>query len=347
MDISDLGSFVDELKPGVALSRARRVTAGGADVGDRRKPCLSIVVPCFNEEAVLPETARRVLLLLRQLNEADEVSGDSAVYFVDDGSRDGTWALIDGLARSDVRVHGVKLSRNCGHQNALLAGLFHAPGDVVVTIDADLQDDPQAIPAMLAAYRDGAEVVYGVRDRRDTDTPFKRFTARGYYRLLARLGVEIVYDHADYRLMSRRAVDALGEYRERNLFLRGIIPQLGFASATVRYTRHDRFAGVTKYPLRRMLSFAVQGVTSFSAAPLRAITMFGLATSLLSFAATSWVLWERLVNDLVVPGWASTVLPIFFFGGIQLLCLGVIGEYIAKIHMETKARPRYLIERSL
>lgn len=308
---------------------------------------LSIVIPCYNEQEVLPETSRRMLTLLDDLSARGEVTEGSAIYFVDDGSRDRTWAIVEELAACDSRIHGVKLSRNRGHQNALLAGLFHAPGDVVISIDADLQDDPQAMREMLAANRNGAEVVYGVRRQRQADTRFKRVTAQGYYRLLDRLGVEIVFNHADYRLMSRRAIEALKSFGESNLFLRGIVPQLGFASATVLYDRSERFAGESKYPLRRMLAFAVHGVTSFSAAPLRAITVFGLMVSFLSFAAGMWVLWARLVNGDVVPGWASTLVPVFFLGGIQLLSLGVIGEYIAKIHIETKRRPRYTIDRHL
>lgn len=310
-------------------------------------PVLAIVVPCFNEQEVLPETARRFAELLTQMVEAGEIGADSGVWFVDDGSHDATWRTIASLAQADARMHGIKLSRNCGHQNALLAGLFHAPGDVLVSIDADLQDDPQAMRAMVAAYRDGAEVVYGVRRSREADTAFKRGTARAYYRLLGALGVEIVPDHADYRLMSRRAVEALRAFGESNLFLRGIVPRLGFRSARVEYDRAERFAGESKYPLRRMLAFALQGVTSFSAAPLRAITMMGMLVSLASFAGGAWVLWIKLVDGHALPGWASTALPIFFIGGMQLLALGVIGEYVAKIYLETKARPRFLIDRTL
>lgn len=308
---------------------------------------LSIVVPCYNEEAVLPETARRLLALLTDLRVRDEVDEGSAVYFVDDGSRDTTWQIISALAAAEPQVHGLKLSRNRGHQNALLAGLFKVPGDVVISIDADLQDDPEAMRAMLAAHRAGAEVVYGVRRRRTTDTVFKRISAEGYYRLLGGLGVEVMFNHADYRLLSRRVIDALAQYGERNLFLRGIVPHLGFDSAVVHYDRAERFAGETKYPLRKMIAFALEGVTSFSAAPLRAITLFGLSVSLLSFGGGLWTLWERLVNHEGIPGWASTLVPMFFLGGIQLLSLGVIGEYVAKIHMESKGRPRYIIDREV
>lgn len=307
---------------------------------------LGIVIPCYNEEEVLPETARRIASLLADLRQRGEITDDSGVYFVDDGSRDRTWRLIEELSLSNPAFHGIKLSRNCGHQNALLAGLFHAPGDVVITIDADLQDDPEAMRGMLSAHRDGADVVYGVRRSRDKDTLFKRSTAQAYYRLLKAFGVDIVSDHADYRLLSRRAIDALRGFGESNLFLRGIVPRLGFPSATVSYDRAERFAGESKYPLGRMLAFAVQGVTSFSAAPLRAITLIGTLVSLLSFVGVAWVLWIRLAEGDALPGWASTTLPIFFIGGMQLLALGVIGEYVAKIYMETKQRPRYLIDRT-
>ena len=308
---------------------------------------LAIVVPCYNEEAVLPETARRLLALLTDLRARDEVDEGSALYFVDDGSRDTTWQIIAALAAAEPQVHGLKLSRNRGHQNALLAGLFKVPGDAVISIDADLQDDPEAMRAMLVAHRAGAEVVYGVRRRRTTDTVFKRISAEGYYRLLGGLGVEVMFNHADYRLLSRRVIDALAQYGERNLFLRGIVPHLGFDSAVVHYDRAERFAGETKYPLRRMIAFALEGVTSFSAAPLRVITLFGLSVSLLSFAGGLWTLWERLVNHEGIPGWASTLVPMFFLGGIQLLSLGVIGEYVAKIYMESKGRPRYIIDREV
>jgi polyisoprenyl-phosphate glycosyltransferase len=308
---------------------------------------LAIIVPCYDEEAVLPETARRLLALLVDLQSCGEVEADSGLYFVDDGSSDRTWQIIEELALSEPLIHGIKLSRNCGHQNALLAGLLSVPGDVLISIDADLQDDPEAMRAMLTAHRGGADVVYGVRRKRNVDVPFKRMTAEGYYWLLGRLGVEIVFNHADYRLLSRRAIEALAGYRERNMFLRGVIPQLGFNSAVVYYDRAERLAGETKYPLKKMLAFALEGVTSFSTAPLRAITLFGLCVSVVSFAGGIWTLWERLVNHAGVPGWASTLVPLFFLGGIQLLSLGVIGEYVAKTYIESKGRPRYFIDRQI
>ncbi|WP_195797340.1 glycosyltransferase family 2 protein [Roseateles sp. DAIF2] len=305
---------------------------------------LSIVVPCYNEEAVLGETLARLGRLLEELCEAGQIAADSELVFVDDGSRDRTWALIEAASRSSPWVRGLKLSRNRGHQQAVLAGLMLARGDATISVDADLQDDLGAIPAMLKAHAGGAEIVYGVRKRRDTDTFFKRATAEGYYRLLARLGVEIVFNHADYRLLGRRAVEALREYREVNLFLRGVIPQLGFTTAQVYYDRAERFAGESKYPLSKMLGLAWQGVTSFSTMPLRLITSLGLLISLASFGITLWALWVRLFSDSSVPGWASTVVPIYLLGGIQLLCIGIIGEYLAKTYVETKRRPLFHIE---
>ena len=307
---------------------------------------LSIVVPCYNEEAVLPETIQRLTELLRYLMDKGKITSDSCVYYVDDGSRDRTWDLIETLAKTNQYVRGIKLSRNRGHQNALLAGLLTVKGEVVISVDADLQDDLSAIEEMLDYYAAGNDIVYGVRSSRKTDTFFKSFTAIAYYRLLSIMGVEIIYNHADYRLMSRRAIHALREFAEVNLFLRGIIPQLGFSYAIVYYERADRFAGESKYPLKKMLSLAWQGITSFSDVPLQVITGLGLLVSLISFSVTIWAVWIRLFTEEAIPGWASTVLPIYFLGGIQLLCLGIIGEYLAKIYTETKRRPRYIIEKT-
>ena len=307
---------------------------------------LGIVIPCYNEEEVLPETTRRLAELLQHLITSGKAVPDSRVYYVDDGSRDRTWELIESLAETHSFVRGIKLSRNRGHQNALLAGLLNADGEVIISVDADLQDDLAAIEEMLDCYAAGYEIVYGVRKSRETDTLFKSFTAKAYYHLLGGMGVEIIYNHADYRLMSRQVVEALKEYGEVNLFLRGIIPQLGFAHALVYYDRAERFAGESKYPLKKMLSFAWQGITSFSALPLRFITSLGLLVSLVSFGITVWALWVRLFSHDAIPGWASTVLPIYFIGGIQLLCLGIMGEYLAKIYAETKRRPRYIIEKT-
>lgn len=307
---------------------------------------LGIVVPCYNEEEVLPETHRRLAALLDRLQAAGAITADSGVYFVDDGSRDRTWALIEQLGAADARVHGIKLSRNRGHQIALLAGLHAAEGDVLISIDADLQDDVDVMEAMLAKHHDGADIVYGVRQSRGTDTVFKRLTAVGFYRLMALCGVDVVFNHADYRLMSRRAIEALREFGEVNLFLRGIIPLIGFRTDTAYYDRAERFAGESKYPLRKMLAFAVDGITSFSVVPLRLITLLGFVVSLLSFVMVLWVLYSRVIAGTAVPGWASSVVPIYFLGGIQLVGIGVLGEYIGKIYMESKRRPRFFIEKT-
>jgi polyisoprenyl-phosphate glycosyltransferase len=307
---------------------------------------LAIVVPCYNEDEVLPETASRLNSVLNELIAAGFIGGMS-VYFIDDGSTDRTWALIEEMAARDNRVHGIKLSRNYGHQSALLAGLFHALGDAVISIDADLQDDLAAIKDMLAAYSTGAEIVYGIRRERSSDTIFKRGTAEGYYRLLQTMGVRLVFNHADYRLLSRRVIEALRGYKETNLFLRGLIPQLGFNSATVYYNRSERFAGESKYPFSKMLGLAIEGVTSFSEVPLKLITVLGLLISLFSFGLALWALGVRIFNPSAVPGWASIVIPLYFLGGIQLLCMGVIGQYLAKVYSETKARPRFIVEKTL
>jgi len=305
---------------------------------------LSIVVPCYNEEAVLPATISQLKSLLGDLVEKNLVEPTSHVIFVDAGSRDRTWQIIQEASASSEAIHGIKLSRNRGHQNAVLAGLLDAKGDAVISVDADLQDDLGAIEKMIRAHRKGSDIVFGVRKSRDTDTFFKRFTAEGYYRLLERFGVEVVYNHADYRLMSRRTIEALRDFSEVNLFLRGIIPQLGFPSSIVYYDRAERFAGESKYPLGKMLALAWQGVTSFSTVPLRMITALGLLISLGSFGITLWALFIRLFSDMAVPGWTSTVVPIYLLGGVQLLCIGIIGEYLAKIYLETKRRPHFFIE---
>lgn len=308
---------------------------------------LSIIVPCHNEQQVLPETNRRLLELLEHLQEQQLIDEDSQVYFIDDGSRDDTWLLIERLAAGDPRVHGIKLSRNQGHQLALLAGLLTVAGDALVSIDADLQDDIAVIETMVREHLAGAEVVYGVRDSRATDTRFKRGSALLYYRIMQLMGVDLVHNHADFRLMGRRALDALKQFPEVNLFLRGIVPLIGYRSVTVKYDRVPRFAGTTKYPLRRMLSFALEGITSFTIVPLRVITLFGVLVSLASFFAILYIVYGALILKAVIPGWASTVIPIYFIGGIQLLSIGILGEYIAKIYLETKGRPRYIIEKNL
>ncbi len=324
-----------------SLSESSAVTVSTKEV----VPSVSIVVPCYNETEVLPETARRLMALLDELSAARRIAADSQIVFIDDGSRDGTWELIEELAATDPRIGGIKLSRNRGHQNALLAGLFTVEGDVLVSVDADLQDDIRVIPEMLKSYAQGAQVVYGVRKDRSSDGLFKRASAQGFYRFIRALGVDSVYNHADFRLLSRRAVEALKNFREVNLFLRGIVPLIGFKSAIVYYARSERFAGVSKYPLRKMLALALDAVTSFSIVPLRLITALGFLVFVLSCVMGAWTLWVRLFTDHAVPGWTSTLLPIYLLGGIQILCVGIIGEYLGKVYQETKARPRYIIEK--
>ena len=305
---------------------------------------LGIVVPCYNEDQVLGETIARLRALLTELHEAQKISADSAVYLVDDGSNDNTWQLIRAGAAEDSRVRGIKLSRNRGHQSALLAGLEMAEGDALISVDADLQDDLGVIGKMVDLHMAGVDIVYGVRESRKKDSIFKRATAELYYRLLSMMGVQIVFNHADYRLMSRRAIKALMAYSEVNLFLRGIVPQLGYTTAIVTYHRSERFAGESKYPLHKMIGLAVDGITSFSVVPLRLIAGMGLTISLLSLLMIVWVVLGKLFLHSVIPGWASSVVPIYLLGGIQLLSVGVIGEYVGKIYLETKRRPRYFIE---
>jgi glycosyltransferase involved in cell wall biosynthesis len=305
---------------------------------------LAVVVPCYNEQEVLPEAASRMLALFDRLIVAKKISRQSRVYFVDDGSRDRTWEIVQSLVQRGLPVVGIKLSRNRGHQNALLAGLFNAEGDIVVSIDADLQDDINAIEEMVDRYLEGCDIVYGVRKRRKTDTFLKRFTAESFYTLIAFLGAQTVFNHADYRLLSRRAIEALKDYREVNLFVRGIVPLIGYRSAVVQYDRDARFAGQSKYPLRKMIGLALDAVTSFSVVPLRFISLLGFVVFLFACVMSGYVFWIRLFTNIAVPGWASTTLPVYFLGGVQILCLGVIGEYLGKLYGEVKARPRFLIE---
>jgi glycosyltransferase involved in cell wall biosynthesis len=308
---------------------------------------LGIVVPCYNEDQVLSETITRLRVLLTELYEANKISADSAVYLVDDGSGDGTWELIRLGAAEDPRIRGIKLSRNRGHQSALLAGLETAEGDALISIDADLQDDLGVIEKMIDLHIAGVDIVYGVRESRQADGIFKRVTAEFYYRILGRLGVQIVFNHADYRLMSRRAITALMAYSEVNLFLRGIVPQLGYTTAVVAYDRKERLAGESKYSLSKMIGLAVNGITSFSVVPLRLIAGLGLLISLFSMLMIIWVILGKILLHSVIPGWASSVVPIYLLGGIQLLSVGVIGEYVGKIYLETKRRPRYFIEENV
>lgn len=307
-------------------------------------PVLSLVLPCYNEQEVLPETTARLQAMLARLKASGEIAEGSAIYYVDDGSRDRTWEMIHDYAERNADVCGIKLSRNRGHQNALLCGLLTAPGDILISLDADLQDDLEAIPQMILRYREGSEIVFGVRRKRTKDTFFKRFSAESYYKFLAMMGVQIVYNHADYRLMSRRAVESLRGYDETHLFLRGLVPQLGYKGAIVEFDRAERFAGESKYPLTKMLSLAWQGVTSFSAYPLRLITGIGMMISVISLVMAAWAVLTKLFTNNALPGWASTVIPMYFLGGVQLLSLGIIGEYVAKIFESSKKRPRFHVE---
>ena len=308
---------------------------------------LAIIVPCYNEEDVLPETSVRLTALLQDMQSKQLISSDSYALLVDDGSRDNTWKLIEQLHGSSVMFRGLKLSRNFGHQNALLAGLHHADdADILISIDADLQDDLNAMYEMLNKYREGYDIVYGVRDDRSTDTLFKRKTALAFYKMLSLMGVESVYNHADYRLISRRAMDAFKDFTEANLYLRGMVPMLGFKSASVYYKRGERFAGTSKYNFRKMFSFAWNGVSGLSVKPLHFVAFCGFFVFSLSILLTLYAL-IAYINYKTAPGWASTVIPIYFLGGIQLLCIGLIGEYIAKIYREVKNRPRFIIEMKL
>lgn len=313
-------------------------------MGSSAKPLLWIVIPCYNEEQVLPITAPLFLQKIKDLAAAGKVSERSRVCFVNDGSRDRTWELICGFARQDEHFIGISQSRNRGHQNAVLAGLMEAKDrcDITISIDCDGQDDINAMDAMVDAYLDGCEVVYGVRSKRDTDTFFKRFTAEGFYHLMNALGADIVFNHADYRLISARVLESFADYKEVNIFLRGMVPLVGFKSTTVSYERAERMAGESHYPLKKMLALAFDGITSLSIKPIRLITTLGLLFSVVSFIGVIWAFVQALLGH-VVAGWASTVCIVCFMGGIQLVSLGVIGEYIGKIYMETKARPRYVI----
>ena len=307
-------------------------------------PILYIVIPCYNEAQVLPITAPLFRDKLVRLADAGQISPDSRVLFVDDGSRDTTWELIRTLARQDCRYTGLRLSRNRGHQNALLAGLTEAAEkcDITISIDCDGQDDINAMDDMVAAYHAGAEIVYGVRASRQTDTFLKRATAEGFYRLLNWMGAEVVFNHADYRLVSARALKEFGNFREVNIYLRGMFPLVGFQSTCVYYERHRRLAGESHYPLRKMLSLAFDGITSLSIRPIRMITCLGLLISLVSLGLIVYALASYFSGN-AVAGWASTLSAVCFLGGIQLVCLGVIGEYVGKIYLETKGRPRFII----
>lgn len=308
------------------------------------QPVLYIVIPCYNEEKVLPITAPMFLKKIQDLSAAEKISQDSRVLFVNDGSKDNTWNIIKDLSKADPHYIGICQSRNRGHQNAVLAGLMEAKDkcDITISIDCDGQDDINAMDAMVDAYLDGCEVVYGVRSKRDTDTFFKRFTAEGFYKLMNWMGAEVVFNHADYRLISSRVLQEFANFKEVNIFLRGMIPLVGFKSTSVYYERAERIAGESHYPLKKMLALAFDGITSLSVKPIRMITGFGVTVSILSFLGVLWALISQLTGS-TVSGWASTMCVICFMGGVQLVCLGVIGEYVGKIYMETKRRPRYII----
>lgn len=315
-----------------------------------KTPRLAIVVPCYNEEKALPITADALLNLLDRLTNDALVSGDSYILCVNDGSRDLTWETIEQLHSKDNRLKGISLAHNRGHQNALLAGLMTVKDrcDIAVSIDADLQDDPEAIVEMVKKYRDDdAEIVFGVRSSRESDTWFKRVTAHGFYSFQNSMGLETVYDHADYRLMSSRALNLLSEYGEQNLFLRGIIPLIGLKTAIVTYARNPRVAGESKYPLSKMLSFSIDGITSFSARPMRWIFLTGASLLLIDIIVALYVLGSYCFGSSVAPGWTSLMLSIWFLGSLILIAIGIVGEYIGKIFIEVKHRPRYAIEKSL
>ena len=308
------------------------------------KPVLFIVIPCYNEEKVLPITSTMFLNKINELVSAGKIADSSRILFVNDGSKDKTWEIITRLAKTDPHYIGICQSRNRGHQNAVLAGLMEAKNkcDITISIDCDGQDDINAMNEMVDAYLDGCEVVYGVRSKRDTDTFFKRFTAEGFYKLLNWMGVEVVFNHADYRLLSNRVLREFANFKEVNIFLRGMIPLVGFKSTSVYYERHERIAGESHYPLKKMLALAFDGITSLSVKPIRMIITAGVLIAFLSFIGVIWAVVGALLGK-TVSGWASTVCIVCFMGGIQLLCLGVIGEYVGKIYMESKHRPRYII----
>ncbi len=308
------------------------------------QPILYIVIPCYNEEQVLPITCSMFLEKIKSLVQKEKISDDSRVLFVNDGSKDKTWEIIKQLAKEDYHYKGISQSRNRGHQNAVLAGLMEAKDvcDITISIDCDGQDDINAMDAMVDAYLDGCEIVYGVRSRRDTDTFFKRFTAEGFYKVMNWMGAEVVFNHADYRLVSSRVLQEFANYKEVNIFLRGMFPLVGFKSTSVYYERHERIAGESHYPLSKMLALAFDGITSLSVRPLHLITGLGCGIAVLSFIGVIWSVIVALTGHSVA-GWASMTSIVCFIGGVQLICLGVLGEYIGKIYMEVKHRPRYII----
>lgn len=309
---------------------------------------LYVVIPCYNEQEVLRETAKRLREKLRTLIATENISEKSRIVFVNDGSKDSTWEIIRDLHAQDKIFSGINLSRNRGHQNALLAGLMTVKNcaDMVISMDADLQDDINAVDEMISKYKAGFDVVYGVRSKRETDTFFKRFTAEGFYKFIRFLGADVVDNHADYRLMSKRALNGLEQFGEVNLFLRGLVPMIGYPSAKVFYERAERFAGESKYPLKKMLFFAFQGITSLTVEPIRMITTLGVAMSSISFLVILWTLYEYFFGD-TVRGWSSMLASLWFIGGLILLSIGIVGEYVGKIYLETKKRPRFIVSEFL
>jgi len=311
------------------------------------QPILSIIVPCYQEEAVLPDTSKKLIQLLDEMIHQKQISEASFVLLIDNGSTDNTWKIIQDVS-GDKLIKGIKLPLNVGHQNGLYAGFEYVQdkADCVVSIDADLQDDERAIKEMITLYKQGNHVVYGVRDDRTSDSKFKRWSAEFFYKLMIFMGIKVVFNHADYRLMSKVAVKNFLQFNERNLFIRGIVPLLGLPSAKVFYKRRERIAGESKYPLKKLLSFAWEGITSFSVVPLKMITTIGFVIFFISIIMGIYTLYIALFTDRAIQGWASTTLPIYFLGGIQILSIGIIGEYIGKIYKETKNRPRYFIEKT-
>ncbi len=308
---------------------------------------IGIILPCYNEEQVLYESARILTKLLNRLISLKKITPTSRILYIDDGSNDGTWNLIKALSDKHSKVGGIKLSRNFGHQNAILAGLLTVKGDAIVSLDADLQDDVNTIEAMIDDHLKGSEIVYAVREDRSIDSRFKRISAHFFYKFMNFIGSDVVYNHADFRLLSRKAINALKEFREINIFLRGVVPLIGLKSSVVYYKRNQRAAGKTKYPLRKMINFAIDGITSFSVAPLRVITVIGFVIFAMSLIMIVYIFLVWLFSNSAVPGWASTTLPIYFLGGIQILFIGILGEYLGKTYQEIKGRPRYLIEESV
>lgn len=309
---------------------------------------LYLVIPCYNEQEVLRETAKQLRDKMNTMTEKKKISPESRIVFVDDGSKDATWQMIVDLHESDPIFQGVKLSRNRGHQNALLAGLMTVKDlcDMTISLDADLQDDIDAIDKMVDKYYAGSDVVYGVRSARDTDTFFKKFTAEGYYKVMKKMGADIVFNHADYRLMSRRALDGLASFKEVNMFLRGVVPMIGYKTDKVYYARKERFAGESKYPLKKMLAFAWEGVTSLSTKPIRMITILGALIFLVSIVMLVYSVIRYFMGATTI-GWTSTIVSIWAIGGLQLLAIGIIGEYIGKVYLESKERPKFIVEEYL